>query len=116
MMTNNRTEGAALTVKTAYVALGAGVGGVVLAASTTGAKRRVVGAEISLSAAGSVTLYHGAAVASGKMICAAQLAAGIPLVPSLGDWASQVSAANEKISADVIGGTAWICIKYIDLE
>lgn len=114
MMTANRTEGAGITVKTAFVTLAAGLGGVVLAA-LAGTKRRVVGAEISLSAAGTVKLYHGATVDAAKMICAAQLGAGIPLVPTLGDWGSQVSATNEVISADVVGGTAWICIKYIDL-
>lgn len=115
MMNENKTLGASQQVKSMWVALAAGAAGLVLV-GVAKIKYRVVGAEVSLNAAGSVTLYYGAAFAAAKVIAASQLASGVPLVPTLSDWAPQVSAAGEDIRADVLGGTAWVCIKYIEME
>jgi hypothetical protein len=79
-----------------------------------------VGLEISMSAAGTCHVYHGTVLATattaGKVIGGGYFQASDGRCNNMGDWGPQVAAANEAISADVVGGTAEIILHYMKLE
>ncbi len=109
------TQGTDRVVKSALASFTPGNGQVIVGAQP-GILYRVVGLQVSLSVAGSVSIYHGIEGINPKYIAAGNLAAGVPLVINPGDWAAQNGANNENIQANVVTGNAVIVVYYIEIS
>lgn len=99
-------------VKSQLVAVSSGTS---ILAAQAGIVYRVVGCQISMDAAGSAAVYHGAAYAAGKVIAEGFMPTNGNLPNEQGDWAAQVGVVNETVSADVVGGNARIVLHYIEI-
>lgn len=109
------TQGTDRNVLTKSVLAPAAVGTVLLAAQT-GVVYRVVGCHVSMSAAGTYAVYHGAVYAAAKVVQEGFLAANTPDNSPDGDWAEQSGVASETVQADVTVGSARIVLHYIEIR
>lgn len=108
------TQGTDRNVKPIRKLLAVGANQTILPAQA-GVLYRVVGAQISMDAAGTFAVYHGTNTDANTFIDGYAAANG-GSNPTPGDWADQGGTANEAIKADITGGNAKIVLNYIEIR
>ncbi len=115
MLGEVKTLGAAVKVKSKYLALGAGAGQAVLAAVAL-VKYRIVGVQASGSANTIFKLFHTASATADNVIAAGDLLAHTPMVVPSGDYGDQIGAAGGVVTCDNSAGTLQLVVFYQEFE